>query len=140
MLPYLTSVRCRSLLVHAVVRELDWSRPQTWTEPESTFDVIIGADITYYLDTLSDLVRTHAIMTMRGGRLTHNATQQATVIDMASSSRTLVLLAHEHRKVSFPCGMCECRSQHVGAKVEIDRKIETAFAKIRRKLVEIPRV
>ena len=34
--------------------------------------------------------------------LTHEYIQQTTVIDMASSSHTLVLLAHEHRKVWFP--------------------------------------
>ena len=31
-------------------------------------------------------------------------------------------------------------SQHAGTKVDIDRKIEAAFAKIQRKLVRIPRV
>ena len=50
----------RALLSCAAVCALDWSRPQvmqTWAaEKSSTFDIIIGADITYYLDTLDDLV------------------------------------------------------------------------------------
>ena len=36
--------------------------------------------------------------------------------------------------------MYEYRSQRVGTKVDIDRKIEAAFANIQRKLVEVPRV